>query len=147
MKKYGFPEKEVQQWLFDLVDYTIQHRVVRLFYSHLYDIPNYPDAISNFVRYIESKQSEGKLQIEAISTFAGFFQTFLKTELSCQLERNKLFILLKNEAGLKGLTIAVPRHKYRIETEANLSNTGDDNYYYLTVDEDVKEKRIILHCN
>jgi hypothetical protein len=147
MKKNGLSERDMQQWLFALVDYTIQHRVTRLFYSHLHDISYYPEAMRNFLRYIQTKQSEGTLQIEAMSTFASFFQTFLKTELSCQLERNKLSIILKNEAGLKGLTVAVPRHKYRIETEASMSKMGDDNYYYLRVNEDVKEKRIILNCN
>lgn len=147
MKKAGFSEKEVQQWLFDLVDYTIQNRVTRLFYSHLHDISNYPQAMLNFLRYIEKKQSEGKLQIEAMSTFTKFLHNFLKTEFSCQLEGNNLSIVLKNDAGLKGLTVAVPRHKYSIETQANLSSTEDENYYYLTVDEDVKEKSIILNGN
>jgi hypothetical protein len=147
MKRDGFSEPEVQQWLFDLVDYTIRHRSARLFYSHLYDLHYYPQATRNFLRYLEKKQFEGKLQVGAMSTFAKFFHNFLKTEFSCRLEGKNLYIMLKNDAGLKGLTVAVPRHKYRVETQANLRRTQDDNYYYLTVDEDVKEKQIIANWN
>ncbi len=82
-----------------------------------------------------------------MSTFAQFFQKCLETEVSCRLDGNSLVFSLKNNAGLKGLTVAIPRHKYERVTQANLSCTEDDGYYYLTVNEDVKEKSISVNRN
>jgi len=147
MKKNGFTEKEVQQWLFDVVDYTIQHRVTRLLYSHLHDVNNYPQAMRNFLKYIEKKQAEGKLQVESMSTFTKFFYKCLETEVSCRLEGNSLIFSLRNRTGLKGVTVAIPRHGYERIVQTDLICAEDDNYYYLTVNEDVKEKSIRVNHN
>jgi hypothetical protein len=145
MKEGGLTEMEVQKWLFDIVDYVINNRTTRLFYSHLHDIDNYPQAVHNFLQYAKAKQTEGKLRIEPMSFFAGFFQRFIKTEFSFRQDGTGLLLTLKNDTSLKGITVAIPRNKYKAGENANLSVTEDTNYYYLTVDEDVKEKTIIVH--
>jgi hypothetical protein len=56
-----------------------------------------------------------------------------------------LLLTLKNKTGLKGITVAIPRNKYKAGENINVSMTEDKNYYYLTVNEDVKEKTITVH--
>lgn len=145
MKELGHTEKEVQKWLFDIVDYVVKNRTTRLFYSHLHDIKNYPRAVHNFLQYAKTKQSEGKLHIEPMSVFAGFFLKFIATEFSFRQEGGELLLTLKNKTGLQGITVAIPRIKYKAAAIANVSLTEDKDYYYLTVNEDAKEKTIIVH--
>jgi len=61
-----------------------------------------------------------------------------------RLQENNLSILLKNTDGLKGITVAVPKKNYRMATIPGISQAKDEDYYYLTVVEDVKEKNIIV---
>ena len=145
MKENGLTEKEVQKWLFDIVDYVVNNHTTRLFYSHLHDIDNYPHAVHNFLQYAKAKQTEGKLRIEPMSVFAGFFQRFIKTQFSFRQEGTELLLTLKNETSLKGITVAIPRNKYKAGEYTNVSMTEDTNYYYLTVNENVKEKTITVH--
>jgi hypothetical protein len=146
MKKDKLSEKVAGRWLIESTDYMIKNRTIRLFYSNIIDIDKYPEAINNFLRYAKQKQAEGKLQIEPMSTFAGFFQKFLDTEFSFQREGNKLAVLLKNEEGLKGMTVAMPRD-YNTSPDVNLTREEDENYYYWTVNENVKEKNIVVYSN
>lgn len=144
MKEEGSTEQEVQKWLFDIVDYVIKNRTTRLFYSHLHDVNNYPRAMHNFLQYAKMKQAEGKLHIEPMSVIAGFFLNFIATEFSFQQEGGELLLNLKNPKGLKGITVAIPRNKYKAVVTANVSLAEEKDYYYLTVNEDAKEKTIIV---
>jgi hypothetical protein len=146
MKEEGLTEAEVQKWLFDIVDYVIGKRTTRLFYSHLHDVSDYyPQAVRNFLQYAKQKQAEGKLSVEPMSVYAGYFQKFIQTTFSFRQETGGLVITLNNKKGLKGMTVAVPRNKYKVEKNDGVGLVEDDNYYYLTVNEDVKEKAIIAH--
>jgi len=145
MKERDLAEEEVQKWLFDIVDYVISNRTTRLFYSHLHDIDNYPQAAHNFLQYIKMKQAEGTLHIEPMSVFAKFVQKFLKTEFSFRQEGTGLSIYMKNITGLQGMTVAIPRDKYKADENINVVMAEDKDYYYLTVNENVKEKTILAH--
>jgi hypothetical protein len=146
MKEMGHTEQEVQKWLFDVVDYVINNRTTRLFYSHLHDINNYPRAVHNFLQYAKIKKAEGKLRVEPMSVVAGFFLKFIATEFSFRQEGRELLLTLKNNTGLQGITVAIPRNKYRAAATANVSMAEDKDYYYLTVNEDAKENTIIVHA-
>ncbi len=146
MKKNGLSEMEVQKWLFDIVDYVIHNRTTRLFYSHLHDVnDNYPKAVRNFLQYAKQRQTEGKMIVEPMSVNAGFFKRFIETKMSFQQKEARLIITLKNEKGLQGITVAVPRDRYSMGENANVVLTEDQNYYYLAVNEDVKDKTIIVN--
>jgi len=144
MKASGAKEDEVRKWLFESVDYVTDNRTTRLFYSHIHDVDDYPDAINNFLQYAKKMRAAGKLQIEPMSVFADFIQKFLKTDFSFRENNDGLTIILKNMDGLKGITVAVPHHKYLPKMQTDLMVTEDKDYYYLTVNDDVKEKTIIV---
>jgi len=144
MKEAGLTEKDVQKWLTDSVDYVIEKRTTRLFFSRLHEIDEYPEAVLHFLEYAKLKQAKGELQVEPMSDIARFFLKFLKTKYVFRLQENNLSILLKNTDGLKGITVAVPKKNYRMATIPGISQAKDEDYYYLTVVEDVKEKNIIV---
>jgi len=146
MKQTGIPEEEVQEWLTGIVDYVIENRTTRLFYSHIYDIDNYPQALGMFLEYAAQKQAQGGLNVTSMSEIAAFLQRFLKTQYSFQETGGKLSITLKNESGLKNITVAVPRNRYVAEKDIAAAVTQDDDYYYFMVNEDVKEEIIIFDC-
>lgn len=145
MKNAEIAEEDVQKWLKDLVDYVVEKRTARLFQSQINDIFNYPKAVHNFLQYAKRKQSAGDLQIVPMSDMANFFLRFIKTQYSFRHQENGLSIRLQNEDGLYGITLAIPRHVYRVDAMRNITQTEDKDYYYLTVQEDVKEKVIIVH--
>ncbi len=43
------------------------------------------------------------------------------------------------------MTVAVPKHIYQVKAEKNVFQSEDQKYYYLTVQEDVKEKNILAY--
>jgi hypothetical protein len=145
MSEAGLKEKDVQKWLTDFVNYLIDQRTTRLFYSHMHDIEYYPKTIQHFLQYAKLKQAKGKLRIEPMSDVAIFFQRFIKTQYSFRHQGNNILVHLKNPEGLKGITVALPRHDYRLDATPDVSQTEDENYYYLVVESDVKEKNIIAH--
>ena len=146
MKERDLTETEVQKWLFDIVDYVISNRTTRLFYSHLHDIDNYPQAVHNFLQYAQNETGRGNTATSnQCRSLPDFFQKFIKTEFSFRQEGAGLSIYMKNKTGLQGITVAIPRDKYKADENINVSMTEDKDYYYLTVNEDVKEKTIIAH--
>jgi hypothetical protein len=142
MKENGIEEDKVQKWLFDCIDYMINNHTTRLFYSHLHDVDNYPNTVQSFLKYAAQKQAEGKLKVAPMSEIAGFFKSFLMTEYSFRVEDGDLHISLKNSAGLKGITIAVPKNKYQAVKNIDIDLNQDSKYYFLTVNDDVKKKFI-----
>ena len=145
MKEGGIEENKVQKWLFGLLDYATANRTTRLFYLHLHDVDDYPESINKFLQYAKKLQAEGKLQIEPMSVFADFLKRFLKTDFSFRKDKDGLSIILENTDGLKGITVAVPRKKYLSMVNSGIIVTEDNDYYYLTINDDVQEKTIIVN--
>lgn len=145
MKKAGMTEEDVEQWLKDLVDYVVKNRTTRLFRAQINDIFNYPRAVGNFLQYAKLRQARGELQIAPMSEIAFFSLQLIKTQCSIKHQGKDLSIMLRNKEGLRGMTVAVPKHIYQVKAEKNVYQSEDKNYYYLTVQEDVKEKVILAY--
>jgi hypothetical protein len=144
MKQAGFTEAAVGNWLEDVVDYVVDQRTARLFYSHMVDTHYYPRALQHFLQYAKRQQSMGRLDLTTMAAVADFSRRFIETRMAFHRRGNGLSIWLKNEAGLKGITVAVPRSAYRAAATPGISRSEDEDYYYLTVDENGKEKNIVV---
>ncbi len=144
MKENKLPGKEVEKWLIGSIDYLIENRTTRVFYSHLHDISDYPNEVNKFIQYAKRKQTEGKLRIEPMTDFARFFHRFLETNFSFQPEGKNLIVYLQNEKGLKGMTVAIPCNRYKLPEGVSIMHTADENYDYVTVNEDVQKKSIFF---
>jgi hypothetical protein len=139
MHKKDVSEEEVYKFLASLADFCIKTRQIRLFYSHPYDIPLYPDAILRAIDYWESKEKDGLLEVHSMSYFADFLLRFLKTEYSFRKKGNELVVRLKNPEGLKDIGIAIPNYGKlgTLPKEAVFLNQ-DERFYYFYIKENAK---------
>lgn len=145
MKQANIPEKDVQKWLMELVDYVVEKRTSRVFSCNLHDLFNYPQAVYHFLQYAKLKQAKGELQAAFMSEIASFLLRFLKTQYVFRPQENGLSVWMKNEDGLQGVTVAIPKHLYRTDAMPNVTQLADDDYFYLTVRENDKEKTLFVH--
>jgi hypothetical protein len=79
-----------------------------------------------------------------MTDFARFFHRFLETNFSFRQEGKNLIVYLRNEKGLKGMTVAIPCNRYKLPEGVSIMHTADENYDYVTVNEDVQKKSIIF---
>ncbi len=136
LRKTHKTNEEVLNWQKSLVNYCIRNRVIRLWYSHPYDIYmfHYLKDMKAFIGYIEKKQDEGKLLVRPMAYFAKFILRFFKTKYSFSSSKNgSITLSIKNKEGLKGITVALPKNKI-IKPASSSAYTIDEgkNYYYLT---------------
>ena len=144
MKRAQRTEEEVEDWLFQTVDFVAKNRTVRLVYSHPYDIYQYPSGLKLFLDYAEKLEQEGKVVIQPMSSFAEFLLRFLKTAASFEIDDDALSVRLNNPEGLRGITAAIPKRICRKPLDGDLAVQEDGDYIYLTVTANTTEK--VLSC-
>jgi hypothetical protein len=146
MHKKGVSEEEVYTFLVSLADFCIKTRQIRLFYSHPYDIPLYPNAILRAVDYWESKEKAGLLEVHSMSYFADFLLRFLKTEYSFRKKGDELVVRLKNPEGLKDIGIAIPNYYGKVLSfpKEVVFLDQDEHFYYFYVNKNAKELELIF---
>ncbi len=142
MWKEGLSEQEVEDFLTDLLNFIARERVIRLFYSHPYDIPHYPNAMKKFFQDAKDMQEKGLIKIKPMSYFADFLLRFLETKYSFSIEGKTLKVNLENQKGLEAITIAIPK-KYRLISNYDyLKTVEDEAYRYIIITKDVKRVSI-----
>lgn len=135
---------EVKKWLFSISDYIVKNRTVRLYYTNPYQLLDYPQYISplrSFINHLEGLKNKGEITVEPMSYFAKFLLIFLKTNYSFTKRGNDIKISIKNDKGLEGICIAVPK-KYKIIDKDGLKIEEDKRFKYLVITEKTKEKTI-----
>jgi hypothetical protein len=136
-------ESEVAAWYTNILDYAAHHRVVRMVYSHPYNIAEYPEEVKDFLDKAAEMKADNEIAVQPMSEYAKFFLRFLKTNYNFNLEEHNLKISLKNPDGLHGVCTALPKGRYEKPLADGIEVTEDDKYYYITVvSEDEKEKSI-----
>ena len=136
----NYSSKEVEKWLKSVANFCTRNRVVRLIYSHPYDvIPHYPDAVKHFVLYAKKLSDEGKLLVKPMSYFADFLLRFLKTKYVFQQKNGQLKVSIYNPEGLKGITLAIPKEMCKIKGNC------DENYCYIVIKNN--SKRFSFVCS
>jgi len=138
--------KEAERFLINTSNYAARNRTVRLLYSHLYDLFDYPEyhayqnALKAFLDHAETLQQKGKLQIKSMSYFAKFLMRFLKTEYTFTLKGNELEVTAHNPEGLEGMAIAIPKGNYKRPIMEKVIVEEDMDYYYLIIKDRLDEK-------
>lgn len=130
MKRARKNEQAVTDWLLQTVDFIADNRTVRLVYSHPYDIYEYPSGLKVFLDYAEKLQNEGRITVQAMSSYAEFLLRLLQTSFSFTLKNDTLAVHLKNPHGLDGITAAIPKYICRKPSSGLFQE--DDDYYYLS---------------
>ncbi|MFN3995276.1 MAG: polysaccharide deacetylase family protein, partial [bacterium] len=137
MYKNKKSEEEVEKFLLDLLDYTKNERVVRLFYSHPYDIPHYPYAIKNFINKAEKLQENGYIKVKSMKYFAEFLLRFLQTKYTFKIKNNILEAEVHNPLGLQEITLAIPKNYTIISNTISIETDSDENYNYYIIKENI----------
>jgi hypothetical protein len=142
--------QEVKDFLVDTADYAYKNRTVRLIYSHMYDLYDYPEysqyrhSLTAFLDRVENLQQGGKLHVKSMSHFAQFLLRLLKTKYAFTLKQDGLEVNLYNPDGLEGITIAIPKEHYKrpLIEEGDIGEDAD--YYYITIRERVNESYLYI---
>ena len=136
-------ESDVTEWFLSILEYVSVTKTIRLFYSHPYDIEDYPNAVKAFLDQIESMQAKSSLKVWTMDEYARFLRRFLKTTYNFQRDSDRLAITMNNPISLTDITIALPKGKYRLPDETDLLVEEDERYYYLTVVEPNVQKKLL----
>ncbi len=141
MWRAGIKEEKLENFLFKLLRYVIKEKTVRLFYSHPYDIFNYPK-IKKFINEASKMKRIGLIKVESMSYFADFFLRFLNTKYIFEIKHGLLEVKLENTQGLEGITLAISK-KYKLLSDHFLLTIKlDKNYNYITINKDVKNLKL-----
>jgi hypothetical protein len=146
MDRDGVSEKEIEKWLFGLLDFLLENRTIRLIYSHSYDVkPYYPDTLKSFLLKVDQASREGKINARPMTYFATFMQRFLLTKYRFLRKPNRMEVRITNPKGLKGIAIAIPNDKYMITTIKGIQIENNDDYYHLVFKENENEKTFTVN--
>jgi hypothetical protein len=126
-------DSAVREWFSDILSYAARNRTIRLVYSHPYNIENYPGAVKAFIDKVETMQRSKEISVRSMSDYARFLLRFLKTTYTFNMEGNGLKVTLTNPEGLVGITVAIPKARYRPPAERDYTITEDGKYFYATI--------------
>jgi hypothetical protein len=126
-------DSAVREWFSDILSYAAHNRTIRLVYSHPYNIEHYPGAVKAFINRVETMQRNKEISVRSMTDYARFFLRFLKTTYTFNTEGNGLKVTLTNPDGLVGITVAIPKARYRPPAERDYTITEDEKYFYATM--------------
>ncbi len=141
MKKRNVPEEEVENFLKSIIDYVIENETVRLYYTHPYDVLEYPNAYKKFLNYLELEIERGKIQTLTMDEYAKFFFRFLKTEFDIKQQQNSIFVSLYNNDSLEGISFRISKEEFGrlkinqkyLESKGVFFVKENDDYYYFMI--------------
>lgn len=139
---------EVQQWMLDLVDYIVEHRTIRMLYTHPYDVYLKMDeaeqaTIHALMDDLEQRQLKGEIEVKSMTYFAEFLLRFLKTEYTFTQEGDQLKITLRNAESLQGISFALPKNRYSLVDAQGYKTIDDGRNLLVVIGDDVHEKEFV----
>ncbi|MFC1898273.1 hypothetical protein ACFLYJ_01750 [Candidatus Cloacimonadota bacterium] len=146
--KYGIPAAEYEKWLIETLDYVVKHKLTAMIYANFYDyrdFPQYIEPLKVFMNKAEELREDDLLFIQPMSIFADYWNKKLNTDFEFRFENDKLFITLYNPQGMKDITVALPKNLCRTPAGLEMNVTEDDEYFYATITQGVKDKIIVCY--
>ncbi len=114
----GLPADSVAAWLRGVADYCARERTIRMVYSHPYNLQRYTHDVdyrpvwSAWLDTLAARRARGELQVRTMSDCADFLRRLWRTELRCALEGGEARLTLRNPAGLRDVTVELPRDRF-----------------------------------
>ena len=130
-QKEGFSEAQITAWLTGMLDNLARYRVVRLWYSHPYDVPaTFPDAVQTFLDHAEELQRQGKLSVLPMEFYAEFLLRLVKVhqKILPVAHKKSLEIVLHNSRGLENMCLALPKSRFS-RPDRYVGDEDEENYY------------------
>jgi len=139
---------EVREWMMDLVDYLVEHRTIRMLYTHPYDIylkmdETEQETIHALMDELEQRQLKGEIDVKSMTYFAEFLLRFLKTEYAFTKEGEQLKITLRNPESLQGISFALPKGRYSLTDAQGYKTIDDGRNLLVVIGDDVHEKEFM----
>ncbi len=148
MYQNGVSNELFTDWLVGTANYAAKNHTVRLVYSHLYDLydfPMYYAGLEHFLDAAETLQKDNRLQVRPMHVFAQFLNRMLKTHYSFNVHPDGLELRAANEQGLDGITAAIPRESFE-KPESSLATIREEgDYYYVTFKSGLNEATMVLN--
>jgi len=134
-KRDHYSKETVFNLLKENIDFVINNRTVRLYYTHPYDIhlEGYESEVKNFLYYGIMMQERKELKIETMSYFRDFLLKVINTKKLFHLKNNLLTINLSSDKGFNEMVIAIPKKHYNKQLKLK-GYDEDENYYYIQAD-------------
>ncbi len=148
MFKDGDNGEEIHAWLSKLLRFVEEKRVIRLIYSHSYDVPPYyHETLKQVIKEVEEHAAQGKANVKSMTYFSFFLQRFLKNQHRFIIKPQGMEVHLNNPQGLQGMVVAIPRDKYKEPHPTGTELEMDNLYYYLKITERVNDKIFQVDTN
>lgn len=136
MYRGGVSEEEVKNFFDELIGYTIKTKSARLFYSHPYDFPLYPNALQYFISKLITLQQTNALSVQPMSAYADFFKKLI--DANFYIDMKKKVIEISGEE-LKGFVIALPKQFQLKSNLPYIKISADKDYSYITIENSMKK--------
>ncbi|HIQ27086.1 MAG TPA: hypothetical protein EYH42_01125 [Sulfurovum sp.] len=134
--KENIAEEEVEKALKGIVDYVIENRTVRLYYTHPYDIyrSQYQQAFKHFIDYAVVKQDKALLVVESMQFFREYLLRLINVNKKFTWENDKMDIMLSSEEELDAMVVAIPKYYAGKKVKVSQEIDQDEIYYYMPVE-------------
>jgi hypothetical protein len=126
--------RELEEWIFSVLDYVCKNKNTRLIYSHLYDFlfqKQYKKPFNKFLDEVENRLNDDELIVAPMSYFTDFMLKHLQTEYEFENTNFGMRIEISNSKDLEGITLAIPKKEYMIPVHAEFKIIEEDDYYKL----------------
>ena len=154
MKKRNISGNEVFDFLKNFVDYVQENQTVRLYYTHPYDVLEYPMEYKKFLDYLESKINAKLIQTQTMEEYTEFFFRFLKTEFDIEQNEDIIIIELNNPDSLRGISLKFNKQNIDLTNSLILAKNylrrkgvflrEYRDFLYLVIQKDLKYLKIVL---
>ena len=139
----ALPPDSVLAWLESTADYCARERVVRLVYSHPYNLIKYDhdlDYMPVVVRWYDrlaQRQADGELAVRTMGDCAAHLHRICATDLSVTVDGSNATLILSNADGLAGVALRLPHARWAVETPPGCRRLDDETETILVVTDDL----------
>jgi hypothetical protein len=141
----ALPADEILAWLTATSDYCRRERTIRMVYSHPYNLVkyvhdlDYRPALASWYEELAARQAAGVLSVRTMADCAGFLSRAWDTEFAVSLADGGAVLRLRNERGLAGVAVALPRSRWSVASAPGCRRLPDEKDIILVVMEDRHE--------
>ena len=128
-------KSEVEKSLKNVVDFVVNNRAIRVYYSHPYDVylGIYKKPVKDFIDYCVLKQENHELIVNTMSYFREFLLRLIETHKVFEFKNGEFIVKLNTKKSLKHMVIAIPKN-YVEKNKIHENIEEDENYYYVPAD-------------
>jgi len=132
--------ESVKNYYHDFIEYLIDNRTVRLFYSHPYDIRDfeYANEVTYLLDYTSKSVKNKQLQTRTLANISAFILRLVNVKKVFTVDSTGVHLKIDSNTSLNEMVVAVPLKIGGKEIEVN-GYEKDENYCYIPLKNEKKE--------